>query len=263
MAGPPLLAALDLPVEGTLIVDFYGDLHVGSPHFAREKFEADLAETLADPARIAVFNGDLFNLDTKAQKHGGLYEATMDLDGCIDYLEARLAPLGAKVALATEGNHDQRAYDQIGLSPVKQLMARLRLADRYAPHGGWLWTKHGKCRNSHRHEGGARPIQYTGYFNHGTGLGPSSTSAERIVRSVRADYYGLSHTHTNLSSGEIVYEPHLPTGTVIAHEKKLAVSPAYLEYGGYALDRRYVPRPLGKAEFHLSDGDRKVRVVLP
>lgn len=263
MKGPPALPRRDLPVEGELVIDLMGDLHVGAAGCDERRILADLAETAADPRRYLVLNGDLLNNDTKAAKHGGVYEATKNPDAALDWLEAALEPVRDRILALVGGNHDHRTFNQSGIDPVRQLASRLKIADRYLPHGGFVWTRHGRARGTRARDGAPRGIEYTGFVSHGTGNGPSSTSAERICRSFHADWYGLSHTHAPLTTAEIYYQLYPQTGTVVAHTKRVAVSGAYLDYEGYALERRYVPRPHGRTSVALADGEKKVAIWLP
>lgn len=263
MAGPPLLPRVDLPVAGTLTIDLYGDLHVGSPAFDQARFLADLAGTIADPSHYLVLNGDLLDLSNKHQKHGGVYEQHLAPDAALDRLVEWLTPARDKILAITSGNHDNYAFAAVGIDPIAQLAARLGLADRYLRHGGFLWTRHGRAEGSNDRAGRPRGIEYVGFLSHGTGSGPSSTAAERVARSFHADWYALAHTHTPLATGELYYQVYPQTGTVVAHTKRVAVSGSYLDYAGYALEKRLVPRPTGKGAVRLADGQKRVEICLP
>lgn len=263
MSGPPLLPRVDLPVAGDLTIDCYGDLHVGSPAFDQAAFLADLAVTAADPNRYLVLNGDLLDLSNKHQKHGGVYEAYMAPELALDKLEEWLTPVSKKILAITSGNHDGYAFASVGIDPVRQLAARLRVADRYMRHGGFLWTRHGESATGRDRHGAKRGIEYVGFIAHGTGNGPSSTSAERVARSFHADYYVLGHTHVALQTAETYWQVYPQTGTVVEHTKRVVVAPSYLKYAGYALEKRLVPRPTGRAALTLADGRKRVSVCLP
>lgn len=261
---PPALPRAELPVDGELVIDLMGDLHVGSPACDEARIAADVAETAADPRRYLVLNGDLLNNDLKASKHGGVYEAARSPDAALDWLEELLGDtVRGRILAIVGGNHDHRTTHQTGIDPIRQLAARLKLADKYLPHGGFVTTCHGTHKASRHRSGAPRGIEYTGFVSHGTGNGPSSVSAERVCRVFHADWYGLGHTHTPLATGELYYMRCPQTGTVVPHTKRVAVSGAYLGYEGYALERRYVPRPPGRASLALADGRKAVRVWLP
>lgn len=251
-------------VQGPLTVSVFGDLHLGSPHCDQALFEQHLAEVLADPAHLAVFVGDLFQVDTKREKHAGVYEQTLTLDGAIDVLETLLTPLAAakQIGAVLRGNHDERAYHQVGIDPVAQLCARLRIADRYARDGCFLRTRHGRATYSRASNGQPRPIEYTGFLSHGTGNGAGSLSAERIITGFVADWYGLGHTHAPLATVPRRHSLHLPTHTVQEQEMRVLVTGSYQRYSDYALARRLVPRGLGRVRLILADGVKGMEVRL-
>lgn len=263
MSGPPVLPRRDLDLSGDLVIDLYGDLHVGSPAFDEARFLADLAETARDPRRYCLFNGDLLDLSHKHQKHSGVYEALYAPETALDKLEEWLGTVRDKILVLTSGNHDGYGFAQVGIDPTRQLASRLKLADRYMRHGGFVRTAHGRKLDSSHRKGGAIPVEYCGFVNHGTGLGPSSVSAERVARSFHADWYALAHTHNPMQLAETYYQVYPQTGTVVEHTKRVVVSGSYLKYEGYALEKRLVPRPNGRASLTLADGRKKVLVCLP
>jgi hypothetical protein len=260
---PPKLPRRDLDLDGPLVIDLYGDLHLGSPAFDQARFLADLAETVAAPNRYLVLNGDLLDMSGKHQKHGGVFEQTMDPNKALDLLEEWLTPARDKILVITSGNHDDRGYAQAGLDPLAQLAARLKVGDRYLRNGGWVITRHGTNAEARHRKGGRIPVEYWGFVSHGTGMGPSSTSAERVCRSYHADWYALGHTHTPLTGAEDYFEPYPQTGSIVKHTKRWVVSGGYLDYAGYALEKRLVPRPIGRASVTLADGRKRVSVCLP
>lgn len=264
-AGPPLLPRVEVNITGTLRLDMMGDLHVGHPACDLARISQDLKAIEADPARYLMLNGDLINLDTKLQKHDGIFRAKMSGDDALDWLENALEPLAdmGKIIAITGGNHDHRGSSQVGIDPIKQLAARLRIAGAYLPHGGFVWTRHGTAIRSHSRSGEPRGIEYIGFLSHGTGNAPTSASAERVTRTFQADWYGLGHTHTPLSTAEISYSVYPQTGTVVARTKRVGVGGSYLNYADYALEKRMVPRPIGMTSFLLADGEKSVQVLLP
>lgn len=262
--GPPCLPKLTLPVSGTLTIDVYADIHVGAKGFLETKFLHDIAATL-DQGHYAVFNGDLFNAAMRDAKHGGVYEEVKTLDEAIDFLDDALGPLAraGRILAITGGNHDGYAWNRAGIDPVRQLAARLRIADRYMQHGGWLWTAHGRAERSASRTGEPRPIEYRGWLSHGTGNSAASASVEKIAASFEADYYAFGHTHVPLILTGERWGVYPQTGTVIRQPYMMGVGGSYLQYGGYALEKTLKPRPNGKLTIMLADGVKDVDMRLP
>lgn len=262
--GPPALPRLHLPVSGTLTIDVYSDIHVGARGFLEAKFLKDIEETRVK-GRYAVFNGDLFNAAMRDAKHGGVYEEVKNLDESIDFLDKLLEPLAQddRILAITGGNHDGYAWNRAGIDPVRQLASRLHLAHRYMPHGGWVTTQHGVARRTGTRDGQPRPIEYKGFFYHGTGNGASSASVEKIAAKFGADYYASGHTHAPLVVTGERWDVYPQTDTVRVSPWVAGVGGSYLRYGGYALEKTLTPRGNGKLTIMLADGTKDVDMRLP
>lgn len=261
--GLDVLPRFDAETTGDLTIDLYSDVHVGSRAFDKALFEKHLAETLATPDRICVFLGDLLQADLKSGKHAGVYTATMTNDEALDYLDEQLTPLTDKIAGFVIGNHDLRIYDATGIDPMKQLCSRLRLADRYAPFGAVLQTRHGKSLYSLNSRGKERPLDYFGYLNHGTGNSTTTASIERVGATIEGlDWSASGHTHAPHASADRVFSIDRQHGTVSNRDRRFVVTGSYQDYDDYAKDRRMKARPLGRVQIVLSGDERKVTVKL-
>lgn len=262
--GPPCLPKRELPVTGPLVIDVYSDIHVGARGFLESRFLRDLDETLRE-GRYAVLNGDLFNAAMRDHKHGGVYEEVKNVEESLDFLDTALAPLvdADRILAITGGNHDGYVWSRAGIDPVRQLAARLRIADRYMQHGGWLWTAHGRAKASGTRLGEPRPIEYKGFVYHGTGNGASSTAVERVAATFEADYYLSGHTHAPLATVGERWNVYPQNGAIRVQPWTAAVGGSYLGYGGYALEKTLKPRPNGKLTLTLHDGEKRVDVRLP
>lgn len=261
--GPPRVPRRDLPVEGTLTIDVYADVHVGARGFLEKRFLKDLKESLTNEGRYVVLNGDLFNSEMRDAKHGGIYEEVKTLDECLDWWQEALEGHQDKLLAVIGGNHDRRAWDRAGIDPVRQLVSRLRIADRYMKDGGYVSTSHGVAADSRQRDGSPRPLVYRGFYSHGTGSTPNSTNAQRVTDGFDADYYALGHTHTPLVTSGLRFKLNPQTDTVCESRWVLGVGGSYLEYDGYALERRYRPRPNGRLSFHLDGRERHVGITCP
>lgn len=250
----------ELPVSGTLTIDCYSDLHVGSFLCDTDLLEKHLKATAADPSRYLVLNGDLFNSEVKSAKHGGVYQDKLNLDESLDYLEKLLLPLAPKILAITGGNHDARAFNSAGIDPVKQLAARLRVGDRYMRAGGYLATRHGEATGSRDRFGKPRPIEYAGFIHHGTGIS-ATLAAMRLAALVhKADYHTFGHTHQIVDFPLEWWELYPQTQTVVRRTATVGVSGSYLRYGGYVAEQAMRPTRLGHISYHLRDGEKRVDI---
>jgi predicted phosphodiesterase len=255
--GPPHLPRRPLAVEGTLTIDVYSDIHVGAKGFLERRFLRDLKETLDAPHRYLVLNGDLFNAAMRDAKHGGIHEETMTLDEAIDWWEAKLKDHPEKILGIVGGNHDKRAWDKVGIDPVRQLAARLKVADRYMQDGGFISTEHGKNKKT------GRTLIYSGFYSHGTGSWPNSTNVQKITETYLADYYAMGHTHTPMTIAGVWYDCLPNSDTVVERPWIAGVGGSYLDHSGYALERRLRARPNGRLSFHLNGTERDIVAEIP
>lgn len=252
------LSARDEDVEVVVV----SDLHFGAEDHHSRKWREDKAYILAqDPAtcRVLVL-GDLTQMDTKGQKHGGVYrqkepqeqieEAARELTAIKDYIDVLLA-----------GNHDERVSHAVGLDAASIIASLAGLGARYVRDS--CIVTHAVGRNA---KGGCgdhqRPVVYTTYCYHGDKNSSSRVSLERAGNLVLADAYVSGHTHDPIAFTDRFYVPTPENGGMSARER------IYMGVGGYQLGRGYAlranlrPRKYGMGRLVLHTGTKRVEAIL-
>ncbi len=260
----PLLPRVSLPDTDDLEVCVIGDLHIGAPDHAKDRWQADKAYILSqDPQRLRVLTvGDLVQCDTKLQKHAGVYQQTKDLDGQIEEAVAELGQIADYIDLVIEGNHDLRAYAQVGISPGKQIAAQLGLSSRYVRDSALVAYEVGRAKRSRARDGAARSTLYHIFCYHGDKASSARTSLERAGNMVLADAYACGHTHDPQVFTDRYYAPYPQTESVTVRERVYLVTGGYQRGEGYALRANLRPRRLGCARFILHGDERLVEACV-
>ena len=260
----PLLPRIDLAGEDAVEVLVVGDIHFGAEDHDAAAWRRDRDYILSsDPRRLRVLCvGDITQCDTKAQKHGGVYRQTKDLDGQIEEAVDELGRIADYLDLVIEGNHDLRAYAQAGISPGKQIAARLGCSDRYVRDNALVAYEVGAAKRSRQRDGSERPILYHLYAFHGDKMTSTRIGLERAGNLVLADAYCCGHIHDPQAFTDRIYIPYPQTESVTVRERVYLVTGGYQRGEGYALRANLRPRRLGCARFILHGDERLVEACV-
>jgi hypothetical protein len=226
-----------------------GDVHLGNPFSDEKRLLKTLEEIKADPQARVILTGDMLEMVTKSSL-GEIWSQTMTPFEQVEHAIALLEPIKDRIIGGVEGNHEDRAYKELGFLPIQMIMARLGLniTETYSPIACMLMLavdsqKQGKT-------------VFTVYFKHGTGggktMGVKANRLNEMKYEVIADIYIRAHDH-----GQIAFT----TATQIPNtEKKLMTqqrhlhvnSNTFLGWGGYAIKCGYQSGFTGAPAIYLT-----------
>ena len=230
------------------------DLHIGA-EFDDKKFFGYRDWILERPNAYCVINGDVLDMATK-NSIGGLYDTLRPKEQrklAVKYLQP-LADAG-KILAYVDGNHEARAAKDTDEFTGELICSMLGIPSVYDPDGAFLFLNVGHDRA----KGEKNRITYTMFMLHGWSgsrmVGGKANNLESLSKSVVADIYLASHTHTKIAFSRRTLIPDTRTKT-LRWKKQLFVSAgSFLEWSGYAIRRGYSPATLGSPRIRL-DGTR-------
>ena len=220
------------------------DEHIGDAHHDALELEAKMTQIKHDERAMVIVNGDLLNT---ALKHSvsDVYSEQMPLGAQIDYATKLLEPIKDKIIAGTIGNHEYRAYKDVGVDVMAVVFANLGIADRYIREGGLIFIRLGQNgKNNHGRQNPPK-LWYSVYVTHGSGGGrKEGAKAIRLAdmaTTVDADIYIHSHTHMPmiLRKGYYRADPYNCTGVMV--DRLFVNTAASLNYGGYGQMYEYSP----------------------
>lgn len=217
------------------------DPHYGNPFSAIELFlhSVSLLDKVAN--LYAVFGGDLCESSTKTSK-GEIYRQVGSPQDQRDFMIDKLYPYRHKILGFTDGNHEKRIYNEVGIDITKDIAKACGVP--YRENGLYLKISFGDGNNRTK----GKPYVYWDYSTHGYG-GARTKSAkavkvERLSGWLMADLYAMSHDHVVNVAPDIFLMPDNRThidketgfdmGKVSAKRKMLLKTNAFLKWGGYS-----------------------------
>jgi metallophosphoesterase superfamily enzyme len=252
------LSARDENVELCVI----SDLHFGAEDHHSRQWKEDKAYILSkDPAtcRVLVL-GDLTQMDTKGQKHGGVYQQKSP-DEQINEAARELKEIAAYVDVVLAGNHDERVSHTVGLDAASIIASLAGVASRYVRDNALIIYAVGRNNKGGTGEN-VRPVVYGIYAYHGDKNSSARTSLERAGNLVLADAYVSGHTHDPIVFTDRFYVP-VPENAGMSVRERI-----YMGVGGYQLGRGYAlranlrPRKYGMGRLVLHTGTKRVEARL-
>lgn len=204
-------------------VIFLGDLHFGSPQFDKPRFLRMLDYCVKNNIYVLLM-GDLIELATRYSVGAGVYEQTAIGTDQHEQMVEWLTPLAEKKLIlgSHQGNHEERAYKEIGVNLSKALCRELKV--KYL--GDACWNKFSVGDQS-----------YHIYSLHGRSGsrfdGTALLALERISTSFFADLVVMGHAHKCINSTVLMQK--VEGRQVVEHKKHLLITGSYVKYdGGYA-----------------------------
>lgn len=210
---------------------------------------------------FTILNGDMMNCAWK-ESTPELWEDLITPDDAYKNLLARLLPIKDKILMITRGGHEESIFRKVGVDFMSHLSHDLGDIP-YRPDGGMVGLKlslHGK------------KLIFYGYATHGWGgartIGAKVKKVEELAWAVDADFYVLSHDHTqNVHRFQVMtpprtFNPGEPC-YMMPVRKILINTGGFIQYSGYARRKGYVPSDIGtprlRLEIHYTSGLNSTR----
>jgi hypothetical protein len=227
------------------------DMHIGDPNFNEEKFLGYREWVLETPEAYVILNGDIMNSTIK-DSVGDIYHETMNPQDQLRYAKKVFEPIKDRILAIVRGNHELRIAKSTGIDTSEILAAYLGVW--YAGDEAFIKLKFG-----HR-ETNQKPMTYTVYCTHGWGAGRTAggkvNNLQKLGDIVIADVYIASHTHFMTAHQDVIYIPDERNNKITPKKRTFVSSGAFLDRGGYAIQKGYPPCKMGSPRLRL-DGARK------
>lgn len=227
------------------------DVHYGNHLFSRKHFLRHIAYIKAEPNRYTFLNGDMCESTIKSSK-GDIFKQVGSVQDQWGWISELLYPIADRILGCCDGNHEDRIYNETGISVTKEIAKNLMIP--YRPEGMLLKISFGGGNGRHPES----PYTYWHYYTHGYGgartASAKSVKVERTSSYIHADVYGMSHDHVS-NAAPVVYlmpdnrththkENGFTVGKITAKRKMLVKTNAFVKWGGYAEKGGFAPSDL-------------------
>lgn len=220
------------------------DLHIGDPNADMHEVQRRIDEAKDDPYGLVVLNGDLMNTATRGGVSDVYGEKLSPMEQ-IQTLCTLLRPIAGKIAGATAGNHEQRAYRDDGIDITRLLCRELGVEDKYSPDGLIIFLRFGTRQGHGRHKDKQQRQWYALYVTHGSGGGrKEGAKAIRLADMASicdCDCYIHAHTHLPMIMKQVYYRTNPSSSSVQRVERLFVNTGAALGYGGYGQAKEFKP----------------------
>ena len=136
-----------------------GDLHIGSPDFNIQLFDAWLKKVSEDDYARVVILGDMLDNGLKNSKTN-VYDAPIRPREQKEWLKNKLYPIKDKILVAVPGNHERRSSRETDDCPLYDVMCKLDIEDLYRENIAFVKVNLGAKRAN-------RQYSYTFVVSHG------------------------------------------------------------------------------------------------
>jgi len=236
-------------------------MHIGSPYFNEKKLKGWIKWIAEKETRRVWLLGDIFDA-ILAGSPGNMHEATMSLKDAKLKAEELLKPIVKQIDIVISGNHDDRIFNLTSDEIIFDLCKWLGIEDKY--HFGDCT---GVVRFGKNHGKKDKPIVYTFYCTHGSG--GSATPGGKINRLLKlgdvvddCDLYVMAHVHDILVAKLEPFRVDSRNGQLKTVKQTFVTSSSWLDYGGYALSKKYRPGKTGSPRVRLYGREKDIHISI-
>jgi len=236
-------------------------MHIGSRYFNENKFKGYVKWIAEKNSRRAWVLGDILDAILDGTP-GNMHEAEYSLKDAKLKAEELLRPIISQIDMVIPGNHDNHIFNETTDEVVFDICKFLGIEDKY--HFG---DYTGVVRFGRINGKQDKPAVYSFYVAHGTG--GATTLAGKINKLMglseivkNCDLYIQAHFHDMLTfklEPVIVDSRNNQMKTTV---QTFASSSSWLDYGGYALEKKYRPAKTGSPRIRLYGYKKDIHVSI-
>lgn len=235
------------------------DVHLGAKEHLEREWKAFCDNLLKDPYAYLILDGDLINNGLKNSRTN-VYEETMRPREQKRVMVEMLTPLKERVLAATSGNHERRSAKEADDDITYDIMTKLDLEHLYRENIAFVKIQFG----NNRVNGAVNPT-YVLAVTHGSGGGILTGSA--VNRAERFGYVMdgidaliVGHTHKPFVTEPVKIKVDTRHNKAQFAPFKVMNVSSWLAYGGYAVQKMYLPTGYTKQIMTLKGTKKEIRV---
>jgi len=234
--------------------------HIGSPEFNEDKLRGYIKWVSERENRRAWIIGDVFDAQLTTSK-GNMHEQVLNLRDAKLKARELLKPIVSHIDIVIPGNHDNYCFNETSNDIMLDLCIYLGIEEKY--HFG---DYAGVVRFGKNH-GKNKPTVYTFYTSHGTG--GARTQGAKMNKLIAmsdivedCDLYLMAHVHDCLVAKLEPFYIDSRNGQLKQTKQTFASSSSWLDYGGYALEKKYRPSKTGSPRVRLYGNRKDIHVSI-
>lgn len=208
-----------------------GDVHVGSAEFDERQWETWVTHVLNDPYGYIVITGDMLNCAFKNSK-SDVYADILSPQEQKEWLIEHLQPVKHRILGMCSGNHVQRATRELGYYPMYDIARELGIKNVYRENLMVIKVNYGR-RNAERQH----CCCICGHH------GSTKNKLEKFELAVdNIDLFVTGHTHDPMFKSPAKICVDLHNENIIIRTFRSIVVNSFLKYGGYGVEKMYLPK---------------------
>lgn len=227
------------------------DVHLGSLEHNAVEWRKFCEKINNEPNSYVILGGDLINNATKSSV-SNVFEEVLRPQEQKERMVAFLKPIKHKILCAVGGNHERRSMKDADCDPMRDVMVKLDLEDIYRENMAFMKIQVTNYKSNTRKKDCYNA--YTFAVTHGAGggilTGSSVNKNERYGYAIDGlDCLIVGHTHKGVVSkpAKIVIDPR--NDKVSIKPFTVLTSQAWMNYGGYAMQKMMLPASSASSEY--------------
>ncbi|MFW6377396.1 MAG: hypothetical protein ACOCZ5_01995 [bacterium] len=162
-----------------------GDTHSGHPNYIESLVDDALSTIVNRPNGRIFLMGDLCEMSL-TNSVGSVYEQILSPEDQIDYWVDKLKPYKDIIIGGVSGNHEQRAINSVGMSPLRLIFKILDIQDKFYGYSAMVKYSFNKgCIHDYNVHGSTGARTKGGILN----------KMYKLKDIAEADIYSMGHTH--------------------------------------------------------------------
>lgn len=249
------------PTNDDIHLHFIADVHLGAQEHLTQEWENFCASVLEDPKAYIILGGDLINNATRASV-SNIFDETMRPREQKQIMVKMLSPLKDRILCALPGNHEGRSGKDADDDPMYDIMCKLDLEDYYRENIAFVKIQIGKENKASEHLN-----TYCLAVTHGAGAGMLPGGVinrnERFGYAIDGcDALLVGHSHKAMVSqpGKILIDAR--NNQVSIKPFKVIVATSWMNYGGYAAKKQFLPTTHAPQIITLHGNKKKITVTM-